>query len=880
MTLHFHITYTCVAGESLYVRLYTLPDKAYTSLRLETLDGENHTARFEHATAKQVRYRYEVHNAQGITTRTETIAPRRLTIRRADDTLVCCDHWGDDRPEPALLRGTFAAAAFRVSTQPRTEAPFVFRLLAPEPPKGYRWALSGEAECLGGWDVQRALPLCCTDTYCWEATVDIDAFVTGARFKYLLLPEGGGHAIWETGEDRIMADVPYIEHAHYLHTDTHARFELPRWRGAGAVVPVFSLRSRGSQGIGDFGDLYSFVEWAAACSMRAVQILPINDTTTTGTWTDSYPYSAISVFALHPLYLDLREWSGSPLWNDNVAQAFADLEKEKLDYGAVYQAKMAFMHKLYEAYGTDTLHSEECLAFVTDNKKWLRPYAVYSYLRDKNGTPDFHRWGDFAHYNEERIDHLLRHDEQAREGAGFYVYLQYLLHRQMTRVHDCARRLGIVLKGDIPIGISPCSVGAWVDGHLFHFNGHAGAPPDYFSRHGQNWGFPTYNWEEMARDGYAWWKARFSHMAHYFDAYRLDHVLGFFRIWEIPATQCYGVLGHFRPALPYSIDEIRAAGFDADVDELSLASFSYETARARLSEEEIQKYLTPRGSRLYLKEECTHQTRIFWRTRNKRLRDTLCDLAEEVLFIRSDEDPTRFHPRIMAQNTARYAELSEQARQAFDYLHEQFFFHRHNSFWANEAMKKLPALIGDPMALDAPDDLLLPCAEDLGFVPASVPDVLAKLHILTLEIQRMPKAAWTRFGHPADYPYLSVCATGTHDMSPLRLWWRKDAERTTAYWHEVLKRGGDAPQDADAETCEAIMSDHLDAPSMLCLQAIQDWLAVSDTLRADDPVTEQINDPANPKHNWAYRLHLTLDELRADTGFTEKLRGLIARSGR
>ena len=428
--------------------------------------------------------------------------------------------------------------------------------------------------------------------------------------------------------------------------------------------------------------------------------------------------------------------------------------------------------------------------------------------------------------------------------------------------------------------MSPCSVDAWTDGRLFHFDGQAGAPPDFFSRHGQNWGFPTYNWEAMAEDGYAWWRARFSHMARYFDAYRLDHVLGFFRIWEIPTPQLYGVLGCFRPALPLTRDELREAGFALDPDALARPTFSRATLEARLSEKEIAGFFTERDGRYTLKEDVATQTRVFGRTRSKRLREVLCDLCEEVLFIRDTERPDAFHPRILAQSTALYRELPDDQRTAFDRLHEDFFFHRHNAFWAAEAMKKLPAMTGDPLALDAPANLLLPCAEDLGFVPASVPGVLAALHILTLEIQRMPKQPGRRFGRPHDYPYLSVCATGTHDMSPLRFWWLENREQTQAYWQEALGRTGDAPAEATPEVCEAVLADHLDAPSMLCLQAIQDWLAVSPDLRRADPAAEQINDPGNPHHNWAYRLHLPLETLRAATGFTEKLRGLIARSGR
>lgn len=878
MVLHFHLPYTCHNGETLRVVYCLMPGHKKGKKTLYSFDNESHTTELKVSKANEIRYRYEVCNADGIVLRSETIAPRRVTTSKGH--WVLCDRWSDDQPEPALLRGAFASTIFHETRHDAIAANCIFRLFAPEPPAGYRWAICGECESLGQWNEARAVYLTCTGIYRWEAAAELDAFTSGTRYKYMLLPEGGGQAIWEHGDDRVMPNVPHITGARYLHTDTRARFDLPRWHGAGVVIPVFSLRTYGSQGIGDFGDLQNCVEWAAACGMRAVQVLPINDTTVLGTWADSYPYSAISVFALHPLYLDLREWRDTPLWTPSREADFAALEQPELDYEAVFKSKTAFLRELYALQGEKVLKSAECCDFIEANKQWLTPYALFSHLRNVKHTANFRNWGKFAEYSPKKHAELIETDENAKSETNFYIFVQYLLHRQMTRVHERARELGVVLKGDIPIGVSPCGTDAWTNGRLFHFNGQAGAPPDAFSRHGQNWGFPTYNWEAMAEDDYAWWRARFAHMAKYFDAYRLDHVLGFFRIWEIPISQRYGILGKFRPSLPYSREELLEAGFHVEPDELCRATFDRTTLAARLNEKEIAKYFTCEAGRYSLKDEVGTQNRIFNHTQNQRLRETLCDLCEEVLFIRDDEHPDRFHPRIMAQATTSYNELTEDQRQTFNRLHDDYFFHRHNNFWAAEAMKKLPMLTGDPLAIDADDDLLLPCAEDLGLIPASVPPVLAKLHILTLEIQRMPKASWTRFGRPHDYPYLCVCAACTHDMSPFRLWWIEDRERTQAYWHEALGRTGDAPYEATPEVCETMMAAHLNSPSMLCLQAMQDWLALSPLLRHPNPAAEQINIPANPQHKWAYRLHVPLEIIRADTGFTEKLRGLIARSGR
>jgi 4-alpha-glucanotransferase len=144
--------------------------------------------------------------------------------------------------------------------------------------------------------------------------------------------------------------------------------------------------------------------------------------------------------------------------------------------------------------------------------------------------------------------------------------LQYHLHLQLSEAHRYANDNGIILKGDIPIGINKNSAEAWVEPHLFNFSGQAGAPPDDFSVRGQNWGFPTYNWGLMEKDGYKWWKQRFSKMAEYFDAYRIDHILGFFRIWEVPSESVEGIMGHFNPSLPFSADELRGRGYNFNYD--------------------------------------------------------------------------------------------------------------------------------------------------------------------------------------------------------------------------------------------------------------------------------------------------------------------------
>lgn len=283
-------------------------------------------------------------------------------------------------------------------------------------------------------------------------------------------------------------------------------------RVAGCAIPVFSLRSEGSFGVGDFGDLKTFITWASATKQKVVQILPINDTTMTDTWMDSYPYNSISIYAFHPMYIDLRQLPA--LQNEEASQIFEEQRIRlnslpQVDYEEVNKQKRSYLRMLFEQESENILTSESFEAFFRDNKEWLIPYAAYSYLRDLNHTSDFNNWGEYSRYDKEQIQELCNPDSTAYSKIAFYYFLQYELHVQLLATSDYARSKGVIIKGDIPIGISRTSVEAWVEPYYFNMNGQAGAPPDAFSTNGQNWGMPTYNWDVMAKDNYSWWQKRF-----------------------------------------------------------------------------------------------------------------------------------------------------------------------------------------------------------------------------------------------------------------------------------------------------------------------------------------------------------------------------------
>ena len=580
--------------------------------------------------------------------------------------------------------------------------------------------------------------------------------------------------------------------------------DIPGWKGAGTAIPVFALRTEDDFGVGEFNDLFKMIDWAARTGQCFLQLLPLNDTTKDGSIDDSYPYNAVSSFALHPMFLHLQDVGVEPD-EDFIAlqkelNSFTKDGRPEYDYVRVNVEKHRLLRRAYDASKKSLLRTKDYKNFVSANELWLLPYAVFSVLCKEFGTPDFSLWGEYAQYDEKKIAAYVK---AHKDEVNYYCFLQYHLDAQLKKVRNYAHSKGVVLKGDLPIGVSRCSADAWQFPHLFNMDSQAGAPPDAFAADGQNWGFPTYNWEEMAKDDYAWWKARLSKMGEYFDATRIDHILGFFRIWEIPMPIKSGLEGHFSPALPYSGDELRSWGY---------------------------------GDRMHG-------------------------------FIEDPHRPGWYHPRIDAKWLGG--------------LYEDFFWRRHNVFWADNARKKLSALLGATN--------MLACGEDLGMIPPCVPDVMRQLNILSLEIQRMPKDPSQTFGHPAHYPYTSVCTTSTHDMNPIRAWWEEDRALTQRFYNEELGCWGEAPYFCEPWVCRRIVAQHLQSPAMLVILPLQDWLSIDGNLRykqdkgrgwSGNPADERINVPAIPRYHWDYRMHLSIEELLDADGLNNDILGMIKDSGR
>ena len=817
MTLNLRLEYQTAYGEDLYVVIGTDKEKAY-AMRYA---GEGvWCAELKLAAAAELVYRYEVRYGDAVV-RKEWGSKHILPLDKKAENVRVFDKWYDMPQDRSFHSSMFTDGVFHrpkpKKAQGAQDGYLTIRADIAVVRSSQHVVLVGEGKALGNWNVEKGVVMNDAQAPIWSARVKMPK--SGFAYKFVIVDSESGNVVaWQSGENYYFNVAANAEEALVIE-GLRPQFDMAPWRGAGVAIPVFSLRSKSSFGVGEFNDIRLMVDWAAQTGQSIIQILPINDTTMTNTWQDSYPYNANSTFALHPQFIHLPHVG--ELKDKGAMARFEALGAElntlpNVDYERVNAAKAEYLHAVYAEQGKKTLASKEFKAFMAANEEWLRPYAVFCALRDAKGTPDFAQWGSMAKYTKAKA---AKYEKEHSDEVAYNYFVQYHLSKQLREVRDYAHSKGVVLKGDIPIGISRTSVDAWVYPELFHMNSSAGAPPDDFSVMGQNWGFPTYNWEKMAEDGYAWWKARFVKMAEYFDAYRIDHILGFFRIWEIPLNAVNALLGRFNPALPYSYEEIASYGFRFEG----------------------------------------------WHVGN--IAET-----DNVLFVEDAVQKGKFHPRISAYNTDCYSWLSDDQKEAYNRLYNDFFYRRHNDFWKWEALRKLPPLT------EATG--MLVCGEDLGMIPDCVPSVMSGEQILSLEIQRMPKDPKVEFGSTYDYPYLSICTTGTHDMNPLRAWWEEDRGVTQRFYNHVLGAWGEAPYFCEPWICEQVVAMHLKSPAMLTVLPLQDWLAMDGGLRRENPHDERINVPANSRHYWRYRMHFFLEELLEMDEFNKMISQKIAESGR
>jgi len=902
MKVSFKIDYQTIWGQVLYVSGSTSEFGKWnptSALQMKNFVPGEWEVECKFPSGKMLEYKYLIKDEDGNFI-WESGKNRILETGKMDfNQIRCRDFWRVRRESDiALFSSAFTKVLFRRNKTDETKGNQYFKktlriqIHVPKISPDCKIGILGDQTGLGNWMEEFTLLMDDSQFPLWSIDIDADKLKFPLQFKYVIYNTVKKQVvIWEQGSNRLIRDFVLSDPKSIkIHTDESFRFPVKHWRGAGVAVPLFSLRTDKSGGIGEFQDIKKLVDWAKLSGLKLVQLLPLNETVATHTWIDTYPYKSISTIALHPVYLNINKIG--VLDDENLMIGFVQAlsgfnAHETVHYEDVHKIKSKFFKLIFDQQQEMFLIDPPFIKFFNENKEWLIPYAAFCYLRDKNKTANFRKWSEFQVYNQEEINNLCAASKENYPDIAVHYFIQYHAHKQLFDAAEYARLNGVVLKGDIPIGISSDSVEAWTHPDLFNLDQQAGAPPDEFADLGQNWGFPTYNWEKMASSNFSWWTKRLKHMSLYFDATRIDHILGFFRIWEIPSDQVEGILGHFRPALPFSRDEIfdRAIIFNEERftkpyirDYFLRELFGDETEDVKL------KYLTEYEPGKYnLKQAFSSQRKVwdYFESVKKgneltgietRIRDGICSLIAEVIFVRDPYRPALFHPRVAFQNTNSYLNLSADLRNALDEMYIDFFYQRHEEFWKNQAMRLLPAI------MNATD--MLVCGEDLGMVPDCVPGVMRELGILSLEIQRMPKDPRVEFAHPSDAPYLAVCSTSTHDMSTLRGWWEEDRLHSERFFRLVMGQKGEFPFFMEPWVARDILNMNLYSPAMWAIFPIQDLLAIDGRLRWDNTEGERINVPAIAQHYWRYRMHLKLEELIAEKKLNNELRSMISASGR
>ncbi|KAK4272410.1 hypothetical protein QN277_020974 [Acacia crassicarpa] len=760
-----------------------------------------------------------------------------------------------------------------------------FKVRCPNIEKDTSICVIGSHAQLGQWKVPNGLKL----NYCGESVWQADCVIQRSdfpiKYRYCKYDKAGNMSI-ENGPNREVSTNCSSGETKYIFLSDGMLREVP-WRGAGVAIPMFSVRSESDIGVGEFLDLKLLVDWAVASGFHLVQLLPINDTSVHGMWWDSYPYSSLSVFALHPLYLRVQALSENlpDEIKQEIEKAKRHLDGKDVDYEATMATKLSIAKKVFALEKDLILNSSSFQKFFSENEEWLKPYAAFCFLRDFFETSDHSQWGRFHYYSKDKLEKLVSKESLHYDIICFHYYVQYHLHLQLSEAAEYARNMGVVLKGDLPIGVDKNSVDTWVYPNLFRMNTSTGAPPDYFDKNGQNWGFPTYNWEEMSKDNYAWWRARLAQMAKYFTAYRIDHILGFFRIWELPDHAMTGLVGKFRPSIPLSQEELESEGI-WDFNRLSRPYIRLGHLQEKFGDSwtfVAATFLNEYENQCFkFKEDCNTEKKIAAKLKSfadgslfeseDKIRRNLFDLIQNIVLIRDPEDAKKFYPRFNLEDTSSFNDLDDHSKNVLRRLYYDYYFHRQENLWRENALKTLPVLMNS-------SDMLT-CGEDLGLIPSCVHPVMQELGLLGLRIQRMPSEPDLEFGIPSQYSYMTVCAPSCHDAATLRAWWEEDEDRRLRFFRNVMECDMLPPDQCTSEVAYFIIRQHVESPSMWAIFPLQDLLALKEEYTTRPAKEETINDPTNPKHYWRYRVHVTVESLLEDNELTSIINNLVRESGR
>ncbi|HBG65389.1 MAG TPA: 4-alpha-glucanotransferase [Treponema sp.] len=688
----------------------------------------------------------------------------------------------------------------------------------------------------------------------------------------------------------------------------------------GVVVPLSALYTKDCAAVGDFLALKDFADFAEKCGFSVIQLLPVNDT-----GTQSSPYSGLSAFALHPLYIRidaLPEFAEAFKADRQFAGAYRSFVKEfkykrRFDYDAVLGEKLRLLHLLYAAIekklsagakkaaqnvkvvsaaGSGNFadqFQQELAEFVRDNS-WVTIYAVYKNLKDAAMQASWKEWDEsFRSFSRKQIQ--TRWNNRALKSShNFFVWCQMRAAQQFKEAADYVRAKGITLKGDIPILMNEDSADCWGWPEFFNQNLRAGAPPDGENPLGQNWGFPTYNWESIAADGYTWWKHRVQAAAQYYDAFRIDHILGFFRIWAVPARERTAFLGHTAPCATFTRAQLHGIGFDdgrihwiaephIPTKLIEDITWNHDEAVAdlslvcdRLGSEELWNF----KKSIQCDSDIYAQTFCDDAAKDGRVKDALAEKWRDRMLIELQEDSFVFVYSYKAASA--WGTLSGEEQEKLGRLHDEIAA-KEDALWKQQALSVLtPICAASKMTA---------CAEDLGVSLACMPDVLKELSILSLKVVRWTRE-WGKDGQPyipfEEYPAQSVCTTSVHDSPTLRQWWDNEKQSAEAFLRAVSADQDEGakdsmPQAAEpfiAKTAQFCLEQSARTNSAWFVNPLQDYLFLEQKYFLASADDERINIPGSvSSFNWTYRIPVAVEELLKDEILIGKIKAVVAIHG-
>jgi len=750
-----------------------------------------------------------------------------------------------------------------------------FRIMALQVPKQFMLYITGSSQFFGNWT--RFEPLRPIDELYWEFSFEIPSSIPMFEYKYLMIDPSNHNIYWEHRPNRFFR-FPQNNTQIYLIHDWLFKQPANRFHGAGITISLYSIHSHQSfMGIGELYDLKLLIDWAVLANMSLIQLLPIMDIFYSNTDHLSHSNIPISAFAINPLYLTLRNIGGY--------EGIRSINRG--DPVSVRKIKMDCLKSIFSKQDINQLRSDPMfIKYINDNQYWIHSYSMWCAIRDEcleNGKDV--EWPVFnAQMNSCVLD---SNDSSLTIGCLFNAWVQYQCHIQLMEISSYAKENGIVLSCIMTIGQRKNSADIWTHPEFFDLNNTIGAPPDIFSFHGQNWGYPSWNWEEMKKDGYQWLREQMSFRERYFQACQFDHPLGFFRCWAIPTDTENPLFGHFVPSNPIDIKDLQ----DLQIRDIA------RLCRPLFPISDVLSFALPEP----VKEKIINLLAVceggIWKFRSKYTTDTSIkevikqltegldevqklqyNLAEKILLshfesvclIPDREQPhKKYYPRFSMTDSTVFRSLPERDAQVLYKLFVDFYYRINLQLWHEQGQHKLSVLASSSMQF---------FGYDLGASLNDEEKILHRVGICSYRVQRVPRESIQRFDGTNNFPYMSVCSPTPHDLPHLTLWWRQEQADAQLFYHQFLKKGDVAPLILTPDIASGIIQLHLSSDSMWCMFVFDDLLSIESEF--DSVISNLwINDPSCD-NKFRYRMKLSLNDLLAHKEWIKNLSKLIENSHR